>query len=200
MLCIWLLFLGTIHYFLQLLNIPVHIREICVFLAPVFSGLTAIMAYLFTKEIWNDQAGLFAACFLAIGMLLLRDTRLIHVSVAIAKHLKYIFSSRLHQSVCCRQLRQRRYRNFCPPPHLLSVDQGSQNRRTNMECAHCIGLFLHGIRLGWLRIYYQSDSSARVCPMFDRSLLHPNLHRLHRVLHSWSDSFHAGSFRRLPAS
>lgn len=27
---------GSIHYVLSLLNIPVHIRDICVFLAPVF--------------------------------------------------------------------------------------------------------------------------------------------------------------------
>lgn len=27
---------GSIHYILSLLNIPIHIRDICVFLAPVF--------------------------------------------------------------------------------------------------------------------------------------------------------------------
>lgn len=59
--------LGSIHYVLRLLNFPVHIREVCVFLAPIFSGLTAIMGYLLTKELWNDRAGLFSACFLAIG-------------------------------------------------------------------------------------------------------------------------------------
>ncbi|KAL5966323.1 Dolichyl-diphosphooligosaccharide--protein glycosyltransferase subunit STT3B [Taenia solium] len=57
---------GSIHYILRLLNLPVHIREVCVFLAPIFSGLTAIMGYLLTKELWNDRAGLFSACFLAI--------------------------------------------------------------------------------------------------------------------------------------
>lgn len=58
---------GSIHYVLQLLNISVHIRDICVFLAPIFSGLTAIATYLLTKELWNEAAGLFAACFVAIG-------------------------------------------------------------------------------------------------------------------------------------
>jgi len=37
------------------------------FLAPIFSGLTAISTYLLTKELWNDRAGLFAACFIAIA-------------------------------------------------------------------------------------------------------------------------------------
>lgn len=57
---------GGIHYVLSLLNIPVHIRDICVFLAPVFSGLTAIATYFLTKEIWSEGAGLFAACFIAV--------------------------------------------------------------------------------------------------------------------------------------
>ncbi|KAL5010508.1 hypothetical protein ScPMuIL_012813 [Solemya velum] len=57
---------GTIHWFLSILNIPVHIRDICVFLAPIFSGLTALSVFLFTREIWNSGAGLFAACFIAI--------------------------------------------------------------------------------------------------------------------------------------
>lgn len=58
---------GYIHYLLSCLNIPVHIRDICVFLAPTFSGLTAIATYLLTKELWSTGAGLFAACFIAIS-------------------------------------------------------------------------------------------------------------------------------------
>ncbi|TMW45423.1 hypothetical protein DOY81_009497 [Sarcophaga bullata] len=57
---------GGIHYLLHALNIPVHIRDICVFLAPVFSGLTSISTYLLTKELWSSGAGLFAASFIAI--------------------------------------------------------------------------------------------------------------------------------------
>merc|ERR1712038_984445 len=57
---------GSIHYVLSLLNIPVHIRDICVFLAPLFSGLTAIATYFLTKELWSAGAGLFAAGFIAI--------------------------------------------------------------------------------------------------------------------------------------
>jgi dolichyl-diphosphooligosaccharide--protein glycosyltransferase len=57
---------GSIHYVLSLLNIPIHIRDVCVFLAPLFSGLTAISTYFLTKELWSEGAGLFAACFIAI--------------------------------------------------------------------------------------------------------------------------------------
>ncbi|CAD6188574.1 unnamed protein product [Caenorhabditis auriculariae] len=57
---------GLIHWILDGLNFHVHIREICVFLAPTFSGLTAIATYFLTKELWSPGAGLFAACFIAI--------------------------------------------------------------------------------------------------------------------------------------
>ena len=57
---------GSIHYVLSLLNIPTAIRDVCVFLAPLFSGLTAIATYLLTKELWSQGAGLFAAGFICI--------------------------------------------------------------------------------------------------------------------------------------
>jgi len=58
---------GVIHWFLHMINIPIHIREICVFLAPFFSRLTALATYLLTKELWSKRAGLFAAAFIAIA-------------------------------------------------------------------------------------------------------------------------------------
>nr|AAH52114.1 STT3, subunit of the oligosaccharyltransferase complex, homolog B (S. cerevisiae) [Danio rerio] len=57
---------GLIRYVLNLLHVTVHIRDVCVFLAPVFSGLTAISTFLLTRELWNQGAGLLAACFIAI--------------------------------------------------------------------------------------------------------------------------------------
>jgi len=60
---------GGIHYILNSLHITINIRNICVFLAPFFSGLTAIATFLFTREVWNEKAGLIAACSIAIGIL-----------------------------------------------------------------------------------------------------------------------------------
>lgn len=57
---------GLIHWILNMLNITVHIRDVCVFLAPVFSGLTSISTFLLTRELWNQGSGLLAACFIAI--------------------------------------------------------------------------------------------------------------------------------------
>lgn len=58
---------ALLHKLLNSLNFPVHIREICVFLAPLFSGFTAIAAYLLTSELKDSSAGLLAAAFMAIA-------------------------------------------------------------------------------------------------------------------------------------
>jgi len=49
------------------LSMPMDIRNICVFLAPTFAGLTAISCYFFTKEATNKPgAGLLAALFISV--------------------------------------------------------------------------------------------------------------------------------------
>lgn len=58
---------GAIHWFVNALNFPVHIREVCVFFAPIFSTFTALAAYLLTKELKNSSAGLLAAAFLGVA-------------------------------------------------------------------------------------------------------------------------------------
>ena len=53
-----------IYNVLHAANFPVDIRNVCVFLAPVFSSITAYAAYLFTCEI---KAGLLAAAFIGVA-------------------------------------------------------------------------------------------------------------------------------------
>ncbi|KAJ5178053.1 CAZyme family GT66 [Penicillium coprophilum] len=58
---------GVIYHILRLLTIPVDIRNICVMLAPGFSGLTALAMYLLTSEMSDSpSAGLLAAAFMGI--------------------------------------------------------------------------------------------------------------------------------------
>ncbi|OKL56786.1 Dolichyl-diphosphooligosaccharide--protein glycosyltransferase subunit stt3 [Talaromyces atroroseus] len=58
---------GVIYHFLRFLTIPVDIRNICVLLAPGFSGLTALATYLLTNEMTTSpSAGLLAAAFMGI--------------------------------------------------------------------------------------------------------------------------------------
>lgn len=58
---------GVIHNLLRWLALPVDIRNICVLLAPAFSGLTAYATYLFTKEMKDETAGLLSAVFIGIA-------------------------------------------------------------------------------------------------------------------------------------
>ena len=56
------LFYHILHYF----NITIEIRNVCVFLAPVFSSFTCIVTYHLTKELKGTGAGLVAASLIAI--------------------------------------------------------------------------------------------------------------------------------------
>lgn len=59
---------GIIWHFLRdWLCLPVDIRNVCVMLAPAFSGLTAVFTYLLTKEMKDSNAGLLAAIFMGIA-------------------------------------------------------------------------------------------------------------------------------------
>jgi dolichyl-diphosphooligosaccharide--protein glycosyltransferase len=57
---------SCIFHVLNALNISLDVREVCVFLAPFFSSLTAIMTYLLTSELHSVGAGLCAAGMIAI--------------------------------------------------------------------------------------------------------------------------------------
>lgn len=58
---------GVIYHVLRFLTFPIDIRNICVLLAPAFSGLTALAMYLLTSEMTTSpSAGLLAAAFMGI--------------------------------------------------------------------------------------------------------------------------------------
>jgi dolichyl-diphosphooligosaccharide--protein glycosyltransferase len=54
------------YHVLNFLNITIDIRNICVFLAPLFSSFTTIVTYLLTSELSNSSSGLVAACLISI--------------------------------------------------------------------------------------------------------------------------------------
>ena len=58
---------GLIYWILEKIALPIDIKHICVFLAPVFSAFTSITAFFFTKEITGKPwAGLYSALFMAV--------------------------------------------------------------------------------------------------------------------------------------
>lgn len=58
---------GSFYWIAHKLGFPVDIRNVCVFMAPVFSGLCGVATYLLTKECTHRAGpGLFSALFVAI--------------------------------------------------------------------------------------------------------------------------------------
>ena len=55
-----------LYHVMHLLNITIDIRNVCVFLAPLFSSLTVLITYHLTKELKDASAGLVAAAMIAI--------------------------------------------------------------------------------------------------------------------------------------
>ena len=47
-------------------NVTINVREVCVFLAPLFSSLTSIVTYKLTSELHSTGAGLVSAAMIAI--------------------------------------------------------------------------------------------------------------------------------------
>ncbi|KAK2149650.1 hypothetical protein LSH36_443g05044 [Paralvinella palmiformis] len=57
---------AVIYHFMHFVNLTIDIRNVCVFLAPLFSSLTTLVTYLFTKELMDVGAGLVAAAMISI--------------------------------------------------------------------------------------------------------------------------------------
>lgn len=57
---------ATIYRLLWLLNITIDIRNVCVFIAPLFSSFTVVVTYLLTSEIHSTGAGLVSAAMISI--------------------------------------------------------------------------------------------------------------------------------------
>ncbi|KAK7475911.1 hypothetical protein BaRGS_00032879 [Batillaria attramentaria] len=57
---------ASIYHVLNFFNITIDVRNVCVFLAPLFSSFTTIVTFFLTKELKDAGAGLVAASMLAI--------------------------------------------------------------------------------------------------------------------------------------
>ena len=55
-----------IYHVLHFINVTIDIRNMCVFLAPLFSSLTTLVTYHLTRELKDSGAGLVAAAMIAI--------------------------------------------------------------------------------------------------------------------------------------
>ena len=52
---------SVLHFLVNFVNVTLDVRNVCVFLAPLFSSLTTFVTYALTKELHSKGAGLVAA-------------------------------------------------------------------------------------------------------------------------------------------
>lgn len=57
---------AVLYHVMNFLHISIDVRNVCVFLAPLFSSFTTIVTYLLTKELKDTGAGLVAAAMISI--------------------------------------------------------------------------------------------------------------------------------------
>lgn len=57
---------AIVYWVLNALRLTVNIRNVCVLLAPWMASNTAVVTYLFAKELHSSKAGLLAAAFISI--------------------------------------------------------------------------------------------------------------------------------------
>merc|ERR1712223_1619563 len=57
---------SILHFLANLVNVTLNVRNVCVFLAPLFSSLTTFVTYALTMELHSKGAGLVAASMIAI--------------------------------------------------------------------------------------------------------------------------------------
>lgn len=134
---------GLIHSVLHSLNIPIDIRNICVMLAPAFSGLTAYVTYKLTTEIKDERAGLLAAAFigLAPGQTFF-DPLHCHSSRSMNTY------RRIHLPLCGWLLRQRSDCDLPSHVYVLPLDQSTQDWICTERSCDSFVLLLHGFCLG----------------------------------------------------
>lgn len=57
---------AVLYHVMHFFHVTIEVRNVCVFLAPLFSSLTALVTYQLTKELKDAGAGLIAASMIAI--------------------------------------------------------------------------------------------------------------------------------------
>lgn len=57
---------AVIYHAMHFVNLTIDIRNVCVFLAPLFSSLTTVVTYILTRELMDSGAGLVAAAMISI--------------------------------------------------------------------------------------------------------------------------------------
>lgn len=137
---------GFIYETLKKVGFPVDIRNVCVFIGPIFAAFTAIVTYLLTKEVTRKSgAGLFAALFVSIIPSYISrsvagsyDNEAVAIFALVWTFYAYLKSTRTvtsHQDFMLTNV-------FCIGLHFRLL-------------LRVFSLLLYGVSLGWLCFHHQ---------------------------------------------
>jgi dolichyl-diphosphooligosaccharide--protein glycosyltransferase len=157
---------ATIYHFLQALNLTIDVRNVCVFLAPLFSSFTTIVTYLLTSELHSKGAGLVAASFIAIVPgYISRSVAGSYDNEGIA-----IFCMLLTYYLWIKSVKtgQIYWAALCSIAYFYMVGSLIIKSSSPQKVTFCSirskifhAIIISGIVMGWLRFPDQSDSIAR---------------------------------------
>ena len=107
--------------------------------------------------------------------------------------------TRLHLSQCGRELRQRGNRHLSARLHLLSLDQGGKSRQYHVGCPDGVVLWIHGQRVGWIRLHHQLAAAACFCADLHGAVQSKVVRQLHDLVCVGHVGEYADSVCGLPA-
>jgi len=86
---------AILYHVMHFFHITIEVRNVCVFLAPLFSSFTALVTYQLTKELKDAGAGLVAAAMIAIVPGKLLSSCRLFLSTYLRKYLQ-LYESIIH--------------------------------------------------------------------------------------------------------
>lgn len=178
---------GVIYHSLRALTLPVDIRNICVLLAPGFSGLTAFATYLLTSEMSESpSAGLLAAAFMGITPgYISRSVAGSYDNEAIAI---FLLVQTFYFWIKAVKTGSVTYGGLCALfTGYMAASWGGERCRVVRSIADHFRL----------RLYHQSGSIPRICSDMHGKIQPTIVYQLHNLVRDWYACQHEHSFHWL---
>lgn len=188
---------AVFYWVMHFLHLTINIRNMCVFIAPIFSALAAISSYLLTTEVTKrSSSGLLAAAFTAVVPSYISRYIFLFECNCFARYGRVagaILRSCLHPflidmgvfvlQICRWFLRQRGCSHLRTDFHLLPVGEIGAYWLDDVVLHVRTVILLHGGGLGWLCVYHQHYPHLHRDHDRRWSLFLPSLRGLLGVLH-----------------
>ncbi len=153
-----------LYHVMHFLNVTIDIRNVCVFLAPLFSSLTTLVTYNLARELKDTGAGLVAAAMIAIvpgyisrSVAGSYDNEGIAIFCMLFTYFLWIKSVKTGSVF---------WSTLCALAYFYMVSLHQVHGYQGNDCVVCSGVFM-----GWVCVSDKPDSHACACTDGDRAIL-----------------------------